>query len=180
MHVFAPSQHRLTMRRDQVAPAPRKPLVLIVEDDCCARQALTILLNDDYDVVAAADGHEALALLASGARPDVILLDLVMQGMDGWEFMQRQRSDWRLCTIPTIVMSGMPQQDARCKKMSVVRFVQKPYTTEELFAAIDAELGYVSTLRGRGHRNRTPSRRSAKSYTPTTSGPATAGFDVAR
>jgi len=101
MHVFAPSQHRLTMRRDQVAPAPRKPLVLVVEDDECARKALAMLLNDDYDVVEAANGREALATLAKGARPDVILLDLVMPQMDGWEFMKRQRSDWRLCTIPT-------------------------------------------------------------------------------
>jgi len=147
MHVFAPSQHRLTMRRDQVAPAPRKPLVLVVEDDECARKALAMLLNDDYDVVEAANGREALATLAKGARPDVILLDLVMPQMDGWEFMKRQRSDWRLCTIPTIVMTGVASHDPRCMEMPVVRFLQKPYTPEQLIAAIETEVGYFARPR---------------------------------
>lgn len=147
MHVFAPSQHRLTMRRDQVAPAPRKPLVLVVEDDDCARKALAMLLNDDYDVVEAANGREALAMLAKGARPDVILLDLVMPQMDGWEFMKRQRADWRLCTVPTIVMSGIASHDPRCMEMPVVRFLQKPYTPEQLIAAIETEIGYFARPR---------------------------------
>jgi CheY-like chemotaxis protein len=147
MHVFAPSQHRLTMRRDQVAPAPRKPLVLVVEDDGCARKALAMLLNDDYDVVEAANGREALATLAKGARPDVLLLDLVMPQMDGWEFMKRQRADWRLCTIPTIVMTGIASHDPRCMEMPVVRFLQKPYTYEQLIAAIETEVGYFARPR---------------------------------
>jgi CheY-like chemotaxis protein len=147
MHVFAPSQHRLTMRRDQVAPAPRKPLVLVVEDDGCARKALAMLLNDDYDVVEAANGREALATLAKGARPDVLLLDLVMPQMDGWEFMKRQRADWRLCTIPTIVMTGIASHDPRCMEMPVVRFLQKPYTYEQLIAAIETEVGYFARSR---------------------------------
>jgi len=53
------------MRRDQVAPAPRKPLVLVVEDDECARKALAMLLNDDYDVVEAANGRPVRVI----ARP---------------------------------------------------------------------------------------------------------------
>jgi CheY-like chemotaxis protein len=140
MHVFAPSQHRLTMRPNHVAPPPRKPLVLVVEDDECARNALAMLLNDDYDVVEAANGREALATLAKGARPDVILLDLVMPQMDGWEFMQRQRSDWRLCTVPTIVMTGVASHDPRCLEMPIVRFLQKPYSGEQVLAAVSAEL----------------------------------------
>lgn len=147
MHVFAPSQHRLTMRRDQVAPAPRKPLVLVIEDDEGARTNLTVLLNDDYDVVEAANGREALAALAKGARPDVILLDLVMPQMDGWEFMKQQRSNWRLCTIPTIVMTGVASHDRRCMEMPVVRFLQKPYTPEQVIAAIEAEVGYLGRPR---------------------------------
>ena len=140
MHVFAPSQHRLTMRRDQVAPVPRKPLVLVVEDDDVARKSLAMLLNDEYEVVEAANGREALVTLAKGARPDVILLDLVMPQMDGWEFMKRQRTDWRLCTIPTIVVTGVASHDPRCMEMPLVRFVQKPYTPEQVSAAIAAEI----------------------------------------
>ena len=95
MHSSAPSEHRLTTRRD-VPAAPRKPLILVVEDHEFAREALAMLLSDaGYGVVEAADGREALATLSKGARPDLILLDLVMPVMDGWEFMRRQRRDWQ-------------------------------------------------------------------------------------
>jgi CheY-like chemotaxis protein len=140
MHSLAPSEHRLTTRRD-VSAAPRKPLILVVEDHDFAREALAMLLKDaDYDVVEAANGREALATLSKGARPDLILLDLVMPQMDGWEFMRRQRRDWRLCTIPTIVITGVASHDPRCLEMPIVRFLPKPYTFEKLMAAIAVEV----------------------------------------
>ena len=94
----------------------------------------------DYDVLEAANGRDALAQVAKGARPDVILLDLMMPVMDGWEFMKQQRRDWRLCTIPTIVVTGVASHDPRCLEMPVVRFLRKPYTFEQLLAAIHAEV----------------------------------------
>jgi CheY-like chemotaxis protein len=63
-----------------------------------------------------------------------------MPQMDGWEFMQRQRSDWRLCTVPTIVMTGVASHDPRCLEMPIVRFLQKPYSGEQVLAAVSAEL----------------------------------------
>jgi CheY-like chemotaxis protein len=140
MHSCAPANDRLTTRRETTG-APRKPLILVVEDHDYARDALTRLLAaTGYDVVEAADGREALALLAKGPRPDLILLDLMMPVMDGWEFMKRQRRDWRLCTIPTIVVTGVPSHDPRCLEMPVVRFLPKPYTGEQLMSAIQADL----------------------------------------
>jgi CheY-like chemotaxis protein len=145
MQTLAPCHHRSTTGRDPVAGAPRKPLILIVEDHEFARQALAALLSSmDYDVIEAENGREALGAVAKGARPDVILLDLMMPVMDGWEFMKQQRRDWRLCTIPTIVVTGMASHDPRCLEMPVVRFLRKPYTFEQLLAAIHAE---VSTER---------------------------------
>ncbi len=141
MQMLAPSHHRSTTRREAVAVAPRRPLILVVEDHEFAREALGALLSTiGYDVIEAANGREALAVVARGARPDVILLDLMMPVMDGWEFMKRQRNDWRLCTIPTIVVTGVPSHDPRCLEMPVVRFLRKPYTAEQLIAAIDAEV----------------------------------------
>ena len=124
-----------------VVGAPRKPLIFVVEDHEFAREALAMLLSTmGYDVIEASNGREALATLSKGARPDLILLDLLMPIMDGWEFMKRQRHDWRLCTIPTIVISGVPSHDPRCLEMPVVRFLPKPYTAEQLMAAIEAEV----------------------------------------
>jgi CheY-like chemotaxis protein len=140
MHLPAPSQHRLTTPGEVVLGAPRKPRVLVIEDHELARRALAaLLLTMGYEVVEATNGREALMTLATEARPDVILLDLVMPIMDGWEFMKRQRRDWRLCTIPTIVISGVPSHDPRCLEMPIVRLLPKPYTIEQLMAAIEAE-----------------------------------------
>jgi CheY-like chemotaxis protein len=140
MHSSAPANDRLTTQRE-TARASRKPLILVVEDHDTARKALTALLSSTgYEVVEAADGREALAVLAKGPRPDLILLDLMMPVMDGWEFMKRQRRDWQLCTIPTIVVTGVPSHDPRCLEMPIVRFLPKPYTGEELIAAIEADL----------------------------------------
>jgi CheY-like chemotaxis protein len=139
MHSPAPSQHRSTTP-GEVVLGPRKPRILVIEDHELARRALAaLLLTMGYEVVEATNGREALMTLATEARPDVILLDLVMPIMDGWEFMKRQRRDWRLCTIPTIVISGVPSHDPRCLEMPIVRLLPKPYTIEQLMAAIEAE-----------------------------------------
>jgi len=116
-------------------------MILVVEDHDAARMALKKLLSaTGYDVIEAPNGSDALAKLAEGPRPDVIVLDLMMPVMDGWEFMKRQRRDWHLCTIPTIVVSGVPSHDPRCLEMPVVRLLAKPYTGDQLMAAIDAEI----------------------------------------
>ncbi len=141
MHSFEPCQHRLTSRREAIAAVPRKPLILVVEDHDGARKALAdLLLTTGCDVVEAENGREALATLANGARPDVILLDLVMPEMDGWEFLKRQRHERQLCTIPTIVTTGVASHDPRCLEMPIVRFLPKPYSAEQLMAAIAAEM----------------------------------------
>jgi CheY-like chemotaxis protein len=138
---YAPSQNRSTTRRDAVIGTPHKPLIMVVEDHELARKALAALLSTEgYGVVEAANGRDALmSLTTNGPRPDLILLDLMMPVMDGWEFMKRQRHDWRLCTIPTIVTTGVASHDPRCLEMPIVRFLPKPYTAEQLMAAIAAE-----------------------------------------
>jgi CheY-like chemotaxis protein len=147
MSTLVSAHHRSTRVREAVG-GPRKPVILIVEDHEFAREALAALLTTTgYDVVEAENGREALAVLAKGPRPDVILLDLMMPVMDGWEFMRRQRRDWRLCTIPTIVVTGVASHDPRCLEMPVVRFLRKPYTAEQLVAAIDAEVAIPTAVR---------------------------------
>jgi CheY-like chemotaxis protein len=147
MSTLVSAHHRSTRVREAVG-GPRKPVILIVEDHEFAREALAALLTTTgYDVVEAENGREALAVMAKGPRPDVILLDLMMPVMDGWEFMRRQRRDWRLCTIPTIVVTGVASHDPRCLEMPVVRFLRKPYTAEQLVAAIDAEVAIPTAVR---------------------------------
>src|SRR5689334_2322531 len=68
--------------------------ILIVDDEVTTRDTLTELLErDGREIVTAGDGKEALELLAKVPRPCLIVLDLMMPGMDGWKFLQRQSAD---------------------------------------------------------------------------------------
>jgi len=81
--------------------------VLIVEDEVTTRDALIELLEKDgREIVTAGDGQEAMERLAKVPRPRLILLDLMMPRMDGWEFLRRQSADPLIANIPTIVLSG--------------------------------------------------------------------------
>ena len=81
--------------------------VLIVEDEVRIRDVLIELLGKDgREIVTAGDGQEALECLTKIPRPRVILLDLMMPRMDGWEFLRRQSADPSMASIPTIVLSG--------------------------------------------------------------------------
>ena len=81
--------------------------LLIVEDDPLTRAGLIELLTKDgRAIVTAGDGQEALSRLRDVPRPCLILLDLAMPRMDGWEFLRRQAADPAIAHIPTIVLSG--------------------------------------------------------------------------
>ena len=72
---------------------PGKTL-LVVEDDSITREGLGLLLRrEDYDVIQAANGEEALACLRSGPPPDLILLDMLLPVLDGWHFLQQIRAE---------------------------------------------------------------------------------------
>ena len=119
--------------------------VLVVDDDPDILDALSEILEvEGYEVQRARNGREALQRIEQD-MPDLVLLDLMMPVMDGWEFMKHQRRDWHLCTIPTIVVSGVPSHDPRCLEMPVVRLLPKPYTGDQLMAAIDAEISTRQT-----------------------------------
>jgi CheY-like chemotaxis protein len=83
------------------------PSVLIIDDDINSREALAELLaGEGYVVAAAANGAEGLAYLRSGQPAHVILLDLMMPGVDGWDFRAEQKRDAALAQIPVIVISA--------------------------------------------------------------------------
>src|SRR5919206_1695644 len=89
-----------------MAAVPDRGEVLVVEDDFAIRETLRELLEDEgYRVAWAANGKEALARLHERA-PRVILLDLMMPVMDGWEFRVAQQRDPALASIPVVVISA--------------------------------------------------------------------------
>jgi CheY-like chemotaxis protein len=82
-------------------------LILVIEDDHAIRESLSELLEDEgYQVASATNGQEALEVLARVGPPCVILLDLMMPVMDGYEFMGRKTADPQLASIPVVVITA--------------------------------------------------------------------------
>ena len=81
--------------------------VLLVDDDPAIRSAVKEFLHEQgFTVIPATNGADALNTLRTGLRPDVILLDILMPVMDGWDFRAAQLADASLRTIPVIVISA--------------------------------------------------------------------------
>jgi CheY-like chemotaxis protein len=107
--------------------------VLIIEDDCLLRGAMKMLLEwEGYRVECAVNGEEGLDRLRGKALPSVILLDLKMPGLDGWQFMKERRRDPALATIPVIVVSAL----AEAKNSWSAVHIQKPFQPPELLEAV--------------------------------------------
>jgi CheY-like chemotaxis protein len=119
--------------------APHRHSVLLIDDDLAARESLEELLRQEgLDVVLAGDGAEAHEHLRTGARPCVIVLDLLMPGMDGFEFRAEQLRDPVLAKIPVIVMSGDGLIDERALELGVEEYLRKPIDVDQFMAAIES------------------------------------------
>lgn len=108
--------------------------VLVVDDESDIRLALAeVLAEEGHQVVAARDGAEALKFLCS-FHPDLVLLDLMMPGMNGWEFRreQKQLADSALAHTPVVILSALGREGA----IDAEGFVPKPFDLEELLGAI--------------------------------------------
>ena len=111
--------------------------VLIVEDDADLREMMAQLLTlEGYQIEAVANGREALEYLNEAPRPDVILLDLMMPIMDGWEFRKRQQSDPALADVPVIVLTALDQAQARASDLNGVDFLKKPLDFDRLLELV--------------------------------------------
>lgn len=111
--------------------------ILIVDDDHDFREVLEELLQDEgYRTSAAANGQEALDHLRQGELPCIILLDLMMPGLSGWEFREQQRQDARLAGIPVAVITGVRNTLDRVAALDAVAYFQKPIDLPVLLATV--------------------------------------------
>jgi serine/threonine protein kinase len=117
---------------------PARQRLLVVDDDPALRGALRLTLErEGYTVRTAANGREALAEVRA-RPPDIILLDLVMPVMDGWQFLQELRADPALTAIPVILVSAASREQARAVVLGVAEYLQKPVAPEEVAARLQA------------------------------------------
>src|SRR3954469_24530809 len=114
--------------------------VLIVEDDDDVREFMAILLgHHGYETCAASNGRDALAL-AAVTQPAMILLDVMMPIMDGWEFRRRQLEDERIADIPVVCITAMFDPAEVVSRLQV-RCLSKPIDFPILLDAVSSACG---------------------------------------
>jgi CheY-like chemotaxis protein len=109
--------------------------VLIVEDDEDLREMMAqLLMLEGYQAATVANGREALDYLQRAKRPNVILLDLMMPVMDGWEFQRQLEADPSLAPVPVIVLSALDQ--VRAANINAAAFLKKPLDFDRLLELV--------------------------------------------
>ena len=129
----------------------RCPLILVADDELPMLKLLsTSFVLEGYDVIAADNGPAALEAF-EGLRPDLVVLDVSMPGVDGLGVLEQIR---RQSDTPVIMLTGQddPAWRARARKAGADEYLTKPFDRDELLACVRARVG-----RARPHRNR-PSR----------------------
>ena len=125
------------MKARQPARAKRRNYrVFIVEDDANLTAHLSDVLRlEGCAVVTAVDGLHALQFLTEGFRPDVILLDMHMDGADGWDFFT-SLGQLQL-KVPVVVMTGDPDAAKCAEDVGAVSYLKKPFETDQFLHVLD-------------------------------------------
>lgn len=126
----------LLFAADAIPRPGQSPVLLLVEDHRDTRQMYLAFLSQSFDVMEAADAEQALSLIQQ-RRPDVIITDLSLPGMDGFEFIARIRSDKATAHVPVISLSGYGGEthDRRAREVGCNRILQKPCLPDALAQA---------------------------------------------
>lgn len=104
--------------------------ILLVDDNVMNLDTLLASLGDNYDLRVAIDGQAALDLLAGGYRPDLILLDIMMPGIDGYEVCRRLKGNPALVSIPVIFLTALDndQDETKGLALGAVDYITKPFS----------------------------------------------------
>ena len=113
------------------------PCILVVDDDPIIRDVLVEALQDEgYEVVPCRDGQEALEVIAERV-PDLILLDLMMPRVDGWEFRKRQLEMQSLRDVPVIVLTAVRGLEEHIATLRPAAAMPKPFHLGTLLQTIE-------------------------------------------
>jgi two-component system phosphate regulon response regulator PhoB len=113
--------------------------ILVVDDEPDVLRMLEVVLGrHGHDVVAASSGMEGLVLAAS-ERPDLVLLDIMMEGMDGWEVLKLLKLDERTREIPVVILSARVEARDKIRGLQegAVDYVTKPFSVKGILESID-------------------------------------------
>jgi DNA-binding response OmpR family regulator len=119
--------------------------ILVVDDEDDILQFLELVLREKgYDVVTAPGGHEALTK-AQVERPDLVLLDIMMPQMDGWEVLKLLRVDEDTAAIPVAMLSARTEAKDRVQGLQegAIDYICKPFSLQDLLGKIETIFGEV-------------------------------------
>ena len=128
-----------TMEPRQPSSVEEERLVLVVDDSVTVRKVTSRLLErQGMSVMTAKDGVEAVSILQE-RLPDIVLLDIEMPRMDGFEVARQVRRDERLADLPIVMISSRTgeKHTERARELGVNRFLGKPFQENELLETID-------------------------------------------
>jgi len=134
----------------------KKPKVLIVDDTPENIQVLMGTLKDQYAIVAAINGEKALKMAVADPQPDIILLDIMMPGMDGFEVCRRLKADPAMRDIPVIFLSALDDTGNKVKGFTVgaVDYISKPFQPEEVHVRVNTHLTLSQLKQSLAEKNR--------------------------
>jgi excisionase family DNA binding protein len=122
------------LERSAAGEAGPGPLILLVDDDPGLRELVRVNLElEGYAVREAGSADEGLAAIED-ARPDLILLDVMMPQVDGWEMLRRIQERHGVGAIPVVMFSGKVEEASEARERGAKGFVGKPFDLEQLIA----------------------------------------------
>jgi PAS domain S-box-containing protein len=135
-------------------------LILVADDNADMRDYVQRLLRDQYEVVAVADGESALKS-ARERRPDLILSDIMMPRLDGFELLRAVRGDQDLKSIPVILLSARAGEESRVEGLEAGAddYLVKPFSARELIARVGSHLAMTRIRQESAEQFRTLSER---------------------
>ena len=125
-----------------MSPSPdtagRTPRILVVDDTPDNLFLMSGLLEDRWRVALAPSGREALAVIQSSDPPDLVLLDIMMPDMDGYETMREIRKDPRFRTLPMLALTAKAMKGDRekCLEAGASDYIAKPVNTDQLLSLL--------------------------------------------
>ncbi len=128
--------------------AGSKPSILIVEDSEDVRTYLIVLLKSDYSINVATNGKDGIKK-SSEIMPDLIISDVMMPSMDGYEFCRRIKTDWQTSHIPVILLTAKASAENKIEGLETGAddYLTKPFNSKELFVRIKNLLDQRKNLR---------------------------------
>ncbi len=120
----------------------KRPKLLVVDDENSVRQFICTRFREQYDILEASDGTDALVILESDHDIDVVLLDIMMPGLDGFEVLDILQSNPQMAKSRVIMLSARTDVDSKVRALAAgaVDFINKPFDPFELSARVDTQL----------------------------------------